>query len=334
MFQQRGRFQLKWVEIAASPNKLKFDTISNLLTKHGFENTVEYLSPTPDEFDIVLEEAKKTYNFIRIGAPFGEQAAQDDVLSTAMTLTLQSVDSMVYIDKNWWPRCFLEKYFDHVIAEFVQNVDFHSRVLIIGVGAAARALVLPLIRSGFKKISFTDKYFERGQNLVWQLNKKIFNVDFEFIKREDISLLPGSTAIVINTTPDIPSNDLIKDLIFFNYLQKSGWVIDFNINKEVSSFIKQGQGAGVNLVPGYKVASIIDAWWVKECFGVEISEIELMNSYLDFFTKQSQEVGYSDEGAEMGPDDILLQKEAEDKVMDLAKENLSSELDEDSSEKS
>jgi len=65
---------LKWVEIARENASERFKILSHFLTQNHIENELNFIETTDLGLYDELEEAKKKFDQIRIGIPFGKLA--------------------------------------------------------------------------------------------------------------------------------------------------------------------------------------------------------------------------------------------------------------------
>ncbi len=261
---------LKWGEIARTCSKSRFELLSQILNESHFTNEVYFYEVREHEFEETLKKAKQEMNQIRIGSPYGQVIGGSLEQTTSMSLYLKSADCLVKQEEKWWPRSLLQKSFLQVLVEEAKSLDISASAIIVGVGAAARALVLPLMNAGYSKILFTDKFEELGREVVQSLKKNYFNIEFRFVAHDEIAYLPGASSILINTTPYTASNDLLQDLYYFNFLNAKGWIVDLNYTSKKAQLIVQADDIGIPFISGAWIAATTDWHWCKEYLGFDL----------------------------------------------------------------
>lgn len=258
---------VRWVEIADPGSKERFQILSEVLKKKGIENEFVSISPAVDAFENQLQQAQKEYQQIRIGTPFMDMVSTET--SPMLTFTVKSVDCLHNDGKNWWPRSTL---MEAVVREayFLKTLGLSKPALVVGSGAAARAVVAALIKIGFTKVNITEKFDESGLQFIKYLEKSFFNVEFSFTSQSAITTLPGIHSLVVNTTPFIESNDLLEELYYFNFLSQGGVVIDLVDRPIMTPLLKSAAELGAKIVSGYEIQALSDIVWASWCFNVSI----------------------------------------------------------------
>jgi shikimate 5-dehydrogenase len=94
-------------------------------------------------------------------------------------------------------------------------------------------------------------------------------------------MLPGTNSIMVNTTPSGVDNELIKELLYFNFLEPGGEVWDLSLSPIETALVKEAEEIGTRVVRGSEVASWVDVVWAKWVFGYELDR----NSYLKSLTE-------------------------------------------------
>lgn len=261
---------MKWVEIAGSPSREYYEELSRSLKEVGLENQVDFIESGMMDFPEALKKAMEEYDAIRIGSPFKSAGVAQFKNLSALLRQLNSADCLVKIKGVWWPRPAGYHSFQRILSRVGSSLDLKSSVLIVGAGAGARFAIAALIKIGFKHFNLTNKFDEQALELIKELRQIYFDVEFDFIPQGRLVLLPGANGVVINTTPLTPTNDLLNELYYFNFLKSSGIAIDFTVVPYDTPFIKEAEAIGINTVRGYEVAAEADCVWVGWVFGREL----------------------------------------------------------------
>lgn len=276
---------IKWVEIAGQNSKLRYDFLSRFLNEKGYKNQLDYVTADLDSFPEKLQELMQNYDHIRVGSPFGEKVYEQVPKIPVTTMIQKSADSMVKQGNEWWARSMLTEGLTREMA-LLKKVDISETAFIIGAGASCRAIVAALLKAGFKKFNIADKFEERGRLLVKDLQSTYFGVDFRFTPAGSVTLLPGIHSLVVNSSPFVVSNDILSELYYCNFLKPNGVVIDLTIVPVETPLLKSVQQVEGRVVPGYKVASLVDVYWVRISMGIQLNEEEYTESFHQYCLSQ------------------------------------------------
>lgn len=261
---------VKWGLISKFDYKVRFEYLSQYLKdKHKIENEFHLLDCEVSEFHERQLEWQKEFDQLRVGPPFGNKLAENLDQSNALTMALRTADCLHKVDGTWWPRSLLEESLLRSVVRAGLQMDIHSKAIVVGTGASAKAAIMPLIKLGFNNISFTDSDSSKGYDFVRIMRQRIFSANFEFVEQGDISLLPGIYSMVVNTTPDREDNFLVQDLSYFNYLRSGGIAIDLSVERAETKFVSQAMLVMAQVLPGYQIAADVDAYWAEMCFGLD-----------------------------------------------------------------
>lgn len=256
-----------WTEIALDPQHERWKLLSDTLTKEGVDNTYEPTETTLDTFEETVNQATDKYAALRIGPPFGEPITRHFVHEPALTMSLGAADTLVPIHGKWWTRSCLFMGFHHMFREYGENFNMQGTALVAGAGAAARVALAALIKVGFQHIKITNQFHDQAFDLIASLKKSYFGVRFEFVPVNQLILLPGTNSVMINTTPSVVSNELIKELMYFNFLEPGGEVWDLTTSPVETSLIVEAEQIGTKVVRGFELASWADVVWAEWAFG-------------------------------------------------------------------
>ena len=255
----------KWIEIAGTCSRKRYEYLSDFLNKSGVENSVDFVECGMDEFPLLLKHAMDQYDFIRVGSPFGERVPHLIDQLPVTTYFQKSADSLFNEGGRWWARSMLTEGLIREVA-LVEKLDISESAFIIGAGASCRGVIAALMKIGFHKFNFTEKFEERGRLLLKELKETYFGVDFRFTPQSAITLLPGIHSIVVNTTPLVPSNDLLDELYYCNFLRPNGVVIDLTLVPPETPLLKAVKQVEGRIVFGFEVAALIDMYWSVQAF--------------------------------------------------------------------
>ena len=264
----------KWAEIARTNTPVRYDVLSEYLTKNGVENQVDYIEVSPAEFEGQLKEALEKYDAIRLASPYGLMSLKHFTGQPAEIVHLNAADSIIKRKGEWQLSASNLESLKYVLKKHGPSIDLKSSALIVGSGAAARFSIYALLKIGVKDFKISNQFHEQAQETIRELEKKYFDVQFNFIPEDEIVLLPGTNSILINTTPAVESNTILTELYYFNFLKTDGIVFDFNFLPTNTILVKEAEEIGIQAVRGYEIHGWGDVHWVKDWLGIDIDFVE------------------------------------------------------------
>ncbi len=280
---------MKWVVLGGKDQEIRFRCLSETLTTQGVKNDLEFSHPVMDGFFLELEKWTKQVDHIRLQSPYSAAVQDFENKSTGLVSLLGSADALLKKDQGeWWPENFLFEAFNFEFVKHVKQLDLNSHVLIVGSGAAARVVTAALIRLGFSRFYISDRFEERAKDAIESLKRNFFKVDFTFIAGANLMLLPGSSSVLVNATPLVPDNSLLKDLYYFNFLKHPALIADLNVIPLESPLLEEGRSLGAQIIAGYEVATKVDALWTKKALGVDLN----IENYRELLKKKIMEVPF------------------------------------------
>jgi shikimate 5-dehydrogenase len=280
---------MKWVVLGGKDQELRFQTFSEFLKNEGIPNELEFSFPDTNDFLMELERTIKRVDQIRLQSPYSDRGQDFQNRATDLVSLLGSADAVVKkIDGGWWPENILYEAF---LEEFIRNIrrtDLSSHVLVVGSGAGSRVLIAALIKLGFSKFIISDRNEDKANATISQLKKKFFGVVFEFVPPTSLMLLPGSSSILVNGTPILPDNQLLKDLYYFNFLKLPATIIDLNLIPPESPLIEEGRRIGASVLRGYEIAAKVDVLWAKRACNLDVN----FEKYKEFLRQKLSSVPF------------------------------------------
>lgn len=322
---------IKWGLVTKFDYIPRYEYLSKYLAeKHNIENEFQVLDCDPSQFLENQTQWEKEFDQLRVGPPFGSILAQNLDQSNALTMTIKTADCLHHVDATWWPRSLLEEAMLRTVVRSGVQLDIHSKAMVIGTGASAKAAIMPLIKLGFNTISFTDSDSDRGYDFVADMRQRIFSANFDFIEQRDIALLPGTYSLVVNTTPDMDDNTLVEDLSYFNYLKSGGVALDLSVKRAETKFVSQAMLVMAQVLPGYQIAADVDSYWAEMCFDIDF-DIEDYESGLTEVTEDAEKFAQDTSG---GVDSTLdgatdVATQAESGIEAVSGDDLSALLEQD-----
>ena len=280
---------MKWMVLGGKDQELRFLALSEYLTSQGIANQLEFNSPETNDFLMVLERLIKTVDQIRLQRPFNDRPQDFQNKATDLVNLLGSADAIVKKPEGaWWPENFLYEAF---LEEFIRNIrrtDQTCHALIVGTGSASKVVIAALVKIGFSRFIITDRFEEKAKATIDQMKKKFFGINFEIAPPTSLMLLPGSSSVLVNCTPIIPDNLVLKDLYYLNFLRLPATIIDLNLVPPEPPLIEEGRRIGASVLCGYEIAAKSDVVWLKKALNIEIN----FENYKSFLKEKLSKVPF------------------------------------------
>jgi shikimate dehydrogenase len=143
-----------------------------------------------------------------------------------------------------------------------------KKILVLGAGGAARAIVYGLTKEG-GKVKILNRTISRAEELA-----KTFNAEFGGLELKDISKYD----IIMNAT-SVGHKDTSESLIDKSLLSSKQVVFDTVISSLESKLIKDAKEVGCKVVPGWKML-LYQAVWNFEKFTGMKAPVEVMEKAL------------------------------------------------------
>lgn len=278
---------MKWVEIGIDSSTERFSALSEYLKENNLENELDFVEATPSEFEEKLHQCMEKYDAIRIGRGLGEVVVGCFKHKSATMSLLKSADSLVKVDDRWWLRSATYHSLQKKLSQIGEQLDLDSSVLVVGAGAMARVAVASFVKIGFKKFNISNKFDDQANELIKEFKRVYFSVDFNFVPKDELILLPGTNGVLVNTTPLSDQNDILDELYYFNFLKSGGIAMDFVVSPPETPLLKEAQDIGVHTVKGYEIASLADIIWAEWCFNVKLDHLKYQEKLLKKVSKTS-----------------------------------------------
>lgn len=266
---ETGIRPVKWVEISDCCDRKRMMALSEEMTAAGLENSVTFIECGPDGFGKALDEAERTVDQIRVGGGLREIAAQFTNRLPSLILTLRSVDAFVQENGQWWPRNFLLDGLGSSISEDLTKLDLTGAVFVIGANADARAAIAAFVRVGYSRFNVADMDDGRARELVEELRRSYFKIQFQAVARHIVTQLPSIHSVAINTIGQ-EDDGILGELFYLNFLRQGGVWLDLPLVSANDSLVGEARSVGAFVEPSALVLDRVDRAWVKSCFGVAL----------------------------------------------------------------
>lgn len=265
---------LKWVDIAHPKRSSYMQILSEALTQAGCRNQLEEIEIL-DETDpkSLIETVLAKYNQVRLGPPYSHLVRTFLKTSELFFRQLGVADCLIHQGGQWWPRSCLYEGLKMALKAYGEKLDLGSSVLVVGSGVAARSSIVALTQAGFKKVNISCRNPESGRKLIEFLQNYFFGIEFEFIHKDNLVSLPGVNSVVVNATPCVEDNELLKELCYLNFLKREGLVIELNLAPVKTPLVIEAEQVGAYALYGYEIASWADAIWAQWIARVHINRV-------------------------------------------------------------
>lgn len=254
---------MNWVEIATKCSRHRYELLSEQLRNIGFANAVSFLEINEADFKETVQSAQANFRHIRVGDPFGLEAANLFNNQSLVQSGLKSVDCLSKEGQIWWPKSVLYNGLIALLSENAKSVDFSGTALIVGCESAARVCVAALFRAGFQQFIFCDADEKKAEALKTDLETFYLGLKAKSIGRHGLVMLAGTSTIAVNTTSFGAEDELAGELFYFNFLRNNGVLWDFNLVSRKHPLLKEAEEVGIRTVLGSEIASFADAAWVR-----------------------------------------------------------------------
>jgi hypothetical protein len=280
----------RWCEISDRSERKRFEALSQALSDAGCPNEVVFIETpssvsTPDQLSQFLQEelvrARQEFRQIRIGGRFQEIVLKGEICEQvpATTRLLKATDALLFtkgpasIDSaqgRFLPRNFLFDGISETISSEVRVLDFSGPILIIGANPEARAVVGALIRFGFSRFSIIDLEDQRTSPLVEDFRRNYFGVDFQIIRKDLFTQIPGVHSCAINVLKAPVESAIFESLSYFNFMKPEGIWLDLSMDPQMRELENEAVSLGFRSLKASHVVASADRLWTKAAFGVEI----------------------------------------------------------------
>ncbi len=280
--------KLNWCEIG--PKKThRYDVLSQFLSSQGIQNQFTFIESDSSSLKDKIQEAREQNLFIKFHPSIFGQVVGYIENNLREIEALKSLDGMRFDSvQGYWPELLLRDSLFEYLAQRIKNLDVSQTAFIVGSDGLARAAIAGLIKLGFSRINITSDNDDSARSLIEDFNKIFFNVAFEFTKKSDVTILPGTHGTVVNTFSILDSESVPSEIYYFNFLKKGGWVVDLIDVPMNSPFTRIAEDIGANVIKGYEVLSHYDIKWSESVTGQKLS----LESYQKLLETSLDQVEY------------------------------------------
>jgi shikimate 5-dehydrogenase len=262
---------MKWAEITTDSRRAQ--CLSEYLGKQGFQNSLTCVEPGQDPA-VLLQNLQKEQEQIRFAPSFGASIIQGLPHQPILENQIRMCDTLVFDHGKWWPRSFLSGALEQALGDHKKDLKMDSDALILGTGAVARCTSAALFKAGLRRFLVTGPEEEAGQSFCKTMSRHLLGAQFYWTPRRQIVSLPGECGVVVNATPVRDDNEILKDLLYFNFIRTDGIVWDFSLQPLSHPFIEEASALQITVVRGFQMAARVDQSWAAQVLKVEFDRLE------------------------------------------------------------
>jgi hypothetical protein len=254
----------KWTALSASDENNRWNLLSDFIKRAGVEN--EFVPWTDKIEDFPDLSPLKDFNHMRLSMSLAPLVVRHVKAQSSWISLLGVTDGMVNAPNGWWPLCALYESLGQIIVQLGRDLDNRGNVLVAGAGGRARASIAALFKGGFSKFLFTSFNESEAQLLIKDMKFRFLGIDIRWVPREKIILLPAETSVLVNCTPSIEENALIRELSYLNFLRRPGFLFDLNRESNRGILVEEAQQVDVKIITGQEIGARTDVLWAKWAF--------------------------------------------------------------------
>lgn len=193
---------------------------------------------------------------------------------------LQTADSLVFENKEWWPRLYLYDTLRSLIVGQFRDLDISLDSYVIGANHMGRAAVAAMVGLGFSHVSLVDEDDEKLEKEVTLLRRYLFGVNIEAVPAHTLTVREKPGSLMLNTVSMRDNSDVLGDLSYFNFMKTGGVVIDISECSSHNHLLEEAQRADLKIMSGLEVQTRCDVDMLVKLFPQQYITYE---DYLESF---------------------------------------------------
>jgi shikimate 5-dehydrogenase len=223
------------------------------IAKREFNLAVEVncVEASHETFPAKLKEILKSESQVCVVAQsFSVEVLKHLPQLTAEAIQMGATDVIIKDKGGWWPRPCLDEAFTRAIFQRMGQINFDSHALVAGANGYSKMIIGALAKIGFLNINLIEQSEEIGNNILEEMKKKYFQINFNFIGLEKVTKLPGVHSVLMNTIPLTLEDEILDELYFFNFLDQKGVVMDLNLPPSDTPLVLEAKQWGARHLSG------------------------------------------------------------------------------------
>ena len=212
-------------------------------------------------------------------------------LQPTLVRSLQSTDFLIKEENLWYPRVFLYQALRKVLVEYARGLDNRDSAFIVGTNEEAIVSGAVLAHMGFRKIYFTGHDMAELKLKTDLLKKNFFGIEFNTMDAEYLTAQTIGANIVINTINVAEDKELLRDMSYFNYMKRRGFVVDLNLIPYHNPLLEEAQRAELRVVYPIPIAAE-QTYYCLEYLGLlnQLKVVDLCQSWERFLMENFEAV--------------------------------------------
>ena len=255
---------LSWAVFHFGGDLGRYQIFSDFLNSKGVPNKMETFEIKPAEYPDIIQKKLASFEQVRLDSPFRHTSFLVTKKHEAEMLVLRSGDTF-FKDKfgTHWLRSAIYQGMEAVLNGLDKPIDTEGSALIVGAGGGARAAISALVKAGMRSFNLTNAFDDQVLDLIADLKRIYFGIEFKFISQGQLVLLPGANSVVVNTTPYTATNEIVKELAYFNFLKAPGMIWELSLNPILTELVVEARQIGSVTVCGHQFAKHADQKWLE-----------------------------------------------------------------------
>ncbi len=197
----------------------------------------------------------KDADIAKIDMSLSVLALRELKLQPTLVRTLQSTDFLIKEEGLWYPRVFLYEALRKVLVEYARGLDNRDSAFVVGTSEEAMVSGAVLAHMGFRKIYFTGHDIAELKLKTELLKKNFFGIEFSILDAGYLTAQTIGANIVINTINIAEDKELLRDMSYFNYMKRRGFVVDLNLIPYHNPLLEEAQRAELRVVYPIPIAA-------------------------------------------------------------------------------
>jgi len=195
------------------------------------------------------------------------------------------VDSVIRQNGAMWIRCYFREALHQLILEKASKLDTHAIAYVTGSDPLARLSAVVAIQMGFQKIVLISENHEEADQIIQQLQKLFFSLDFTLLRETELTLQPNNGSLLLNTLQAESGGVVFEDLTYLNFLKKDGLVVDLPILHHANPLLEEAKHVGILQLSGDEI------WGLRDFFFLQALAVPLpmVSDYLKVWSQFLQE---------------------------------------------
>ncbi|MEO0336279.1 MAG: hypothetical protein AAF202_07785, partial [Pseudomonadota bacterium] len=255
---------LNWATFYYDCDLKRYELLSDFLNEQGISNQFHPVEIKPTDFLDNADEEMKRFDQVRVESPFRHTSFLAMKKHEAEMLVLRSGDT--YFKDSfgvYWLRSAIYYGMEAILNGLNRPIDTEGAALIVGAGGGARAAISALVKAGMHTFNLTNAYDDQVLDLIKELKKVYFGIEFNFVSQGQLVLLPGANSVVVNSTPYRATNEIVNELAYFNFLKAPGMIWELSMSPIETELVVESGPIGAAAIRGHEFASQTDKRWTQ-----------------------------------------------------------------------